>query len=117
MFFINKEFTLYVFIFLPIYFITSYFYFKKQSKDYSLLEEKEGKMTNVLQENLTGIRVVKAFANEKYEIKKFNKALDEYTNVWQRTTYRMSTFWGFSDILTYLQLLLVFALLVFVFLF
>lgn len=110
MFFINKEFTLYVFIFLPIYFITSYFYFKKQSKDYSLLEEKEGKMTNVLQENLTGIRVVKAFANEKYEIKKFNKALDEYTNVWQRTTYRMSTFWGFSDILTYLQLLLVFAL-------
>ena len=67
-------------------------------------------MTNVLQENLTGIRVVKAFANEDYEINKFNNSLDEYTNVWKRTTKRMSTFWGISDVLTYGQLLLVFIL-------
>ena len=107
---INTEFTLYVFIMLPIYFITSYLYFKKQSKDFSALEEKEGQMTNVLQENLTGIRVVKAFANEDYEISKFNNSLDEYTNVWKRTTKRMSTFWGISDVLTYGQLLLVFIL-------
>ena len=107
---INTEFTLYVFIMLPIYFITSYLYFKKQSKDFSALEEKEGQMTNVLQENLTGIRVVKAFANEDYEINKFNNSLDEYTNVWKRTTKRMSTFWGISDVLTYGQLLLVFIL-------
>lgn len=107
---INTEFTLYVFIMLPVYFITSYLYFKKQSKDFSALEEKEGQMTNVLQENLTGIRVVKAFANEDYEINKFNNALDEYTNVWKRTTKRMSAFWGISDVLTYGQLLLVFIL-------
>jgi ABC-type multidrug transport system fused ATPase/permease subunit len=74
----------------------------------SILEEKEGKMTNVLQENLTGIRVVKAFANENYEIEKFNKSLDEYTSIWKRTTKRMSVFWGISDILTYTQLLYVF---------
>ena len=55
---INAEFTLYVFIMLPVYFLTSYFYFKKQSKDFIDMEEKEGQMTNVLQENLTGIRVV-----------------------------------------------------------
>ena len=110
---INTEFTLYVFIMLPIYFITSYLYFKKQSKDFSALEEKEGQMTNVLQENLTGIRVVKAFANEDYEINKFNNSLDEYTNVWKRTTKRMSTFWGISDVLTYGQLLLVFILSIF----
>ena len=107
---INKEFTLYVFIMLPIYFLSSYFYFKKQSGDYVEMEEKEGQMTNVLQENLTGIRVVKAFANEKYEINKFNNSIEEYTSVWKRTTNRMSTFWGISDFLTYLQLLLVFAL-------
>ena len=107
---INKEFTLYVFIILPIYFLTSYFYFKKQSKDFIDMEEKEGQMTNVLQENLTGIRVVKAFANEEYEINKFNNSLNDYTKVWKRTTNRMSVFWGVSDILTYLQLLLVFVL-------
>ena len=95
---------------LPIYFISSYFYFKKQSNDFIAMEEKEGEMTNVLQENLTGIRVVKAFANEKFEINKFNNSLEEYTSVWKRTTKRMSTFWGVSDILTYTQLLLVFVL-------
>ena len=110
---INPEFTLYVFIMLPIYFLSSYFYFKKQSNDFNDMEEKEGQMTNVLQENLTGIRVVKAFANEKYEINKFNNSLNEYTSVWKRTMKRMSTFWGISDVLTYTQLLVVFVLSIF----
>ena len=74
-------------------------------------------MTNVLQENLTGIRVVKAFANEKYEINKFNNSLNEYTSVWKRTMKRMSTFWGISDVLTYTQLLVVFVLSIFFILF
>ena len=110
MFLIDVEFTIYVCIILPVYFISSYIYFKAQSKDFERLEDKEGKMTNVLQENLTGIRVVKAFANEKYEINKFNNSLDEYTSVWKRVTKRMSNFWGVSDVLTYTQLLVVFIL-------
>ena len=110
MFLIDVEFTLYVCAILPVYFISSYIYFKAQSKDFEMLEEKEGKMTSVLQENLTGIRVVKAFANEKYEINKFNNSMDEYTSVWKRVTKRMSSFWGVSDVLTYSQLLLVFGL-------
>ena len=107
---ISAEFSLYVFIILPVYFISSYFYFKKQANDFNKLEEKEATMTTVLQENLTGIRVVKAFANENHERNKFNKAIDQMSNVWKKTTSRMAIFWGFSDILTYLQLLLVFIL-------
>ena len=110
MFLIDVEFTIYVCIILPIYFISSYIYFKAQSNDFEKLEEKEGKMTNVLQENLTGIRVVKAFANENYEINKFNNSMDDYTSVWKRVTKRMSSFWGISDVLTYTQLLVVFGL-------
>ena len=44
---INPEFTLYIFIMLPIYFLSSYFYFKKQSNEFVAMEEKEGEMTNV----------------------------------------------------------------------
>lgn len=110
---INAEFTMYVLFMLPVYLLSSYIYFKKQSKDYTEMEEKEGKLTTVLQENLTGIRVVKAFANEKYEINKFNKSLDDYTHVWKKTTKRMSMFWGISDWLTFGQLLFVFALSIF----
>lgn len=110
MLFINAEFSLYVFIVLPIYFISSYFYFKKQSNSFEEMEEKESKATTVLQENLTGIRVVKAFANEEHENQKFSTAIDEYSSVWKKVTYRMSIFWGISDILTYVQLLVVFIL-------
>ena len=107
---INTEFSLYMFIVLPVYFISSYLYFKTQSKDFTLMEETEAVMTNVLQENLTGIRVVKAFANEEHEIEKFNKSLGGFTAVWKRVTIRMSVFWGISDFLTYGQLLAVFIL-------
>jgi len=110
MFAINVEFTLITLSFVPIYFITSYFYFKKQSNDFQTMEEKDGAMNNVLQENLTGIRIVKSFANEAYEINKFNKAVDEHASVWQRVTRRMATFWGISDDITFLHLLLVFIL-------
>lgn len=113
MLWINVEFSLYVFIMIPVYFLSSYVYFKKQSNDYSLLEVKEGKMTNVLQENFTGIRVVKAFANENYEMNKFNQSLNDYTFIWKKTAKRMSSFWGMSDILSYFQLLLVFGLSIF----
>lgn len=110
MLFINVKFSLCVFIMLPVYFIFSYIYFKSQSKDFNLIEQEEGKVTNVLQENLTSIRVVKAFANENYEINKFNKAFDKYVNVYRKINFKMARFWGFSDFLTYIQLILVFIL-------
>jgi len=110
MFLIDVKFSLYIMIFIPIYFISSFIYFKTQANDWSRMEEKEAIMTNVLQENLTGIRIVKAFANEKYEISKFDSALGNFTSVWKNTTKRMSAFWGVSDFLTYGQLLLVFVL-------
>lgn len=110
MFLINVEFTAYVFIILPVYFISSYFYFKSQEKDFTHMEVAEGKMTSVLQENLTGIRVVKAFANEKYEIQKFNQSVGIFTKWWDKVNKKSSLFWGVSDFLTYLQMVLVFAL-------
>lgn len=113
MFFINVEFTAYVFLILPIYFITSYVYFKSQERDFTHMEVAEGKMTSVLQENLTGIRVVKAFANEKYEIKKFNESVGNFTKWWDRVNKKSSLFWGVSDFLTYFQIIVVFGLSIF----
>ena len=107
---ISVEFSLYVFIIIPVYFLSSYFYFKTQSSHFSQLEDKEAIMTTVLQENLTGIRVVKAFANENYETDKFNKSIDDMSSVWKKITTRMGVFWGVSDFTTYLQLLVVFVL-------
>lgn len=110
MFIINSTFTLIAFIIIPIYFLVSFLYFRSIEKDFTSTEEAEGKMTTVLQENLTGIRVVKAFANEKYEINKFDSSIDLYTNRWAKVNNKMSLFWGCSDFLTYLQLVITFAI-------
>lgn len=107
---INPLFTLIAFVLIPVYFFVSFFYFKSIEKDFTKTEKAEGKMTTVLQENLTGIRVVKAFANEKYEIEKFDKSLDDYTTNWDKVNKKMSLFWGCSDFLTYLQLVITFTI-------
>ncbi|MCL2522198.1 MAG: ABC transporter ATP-binding protein/permease [Erysipelotrichales bacterium] len=89
----------------PLLFIFSFFYFKWVAKDFQELEEKEGQLTSVAQENITGIRVVKAFANEKYEIKKFDDSVEDFSTTWQRLMKKISFFWGFSDGVIFFQLL------------
>ncbi|MFA6843951.1 MAG: ABC transporter ATP-binding protein, partial [Bacilli bacterium] len=85
-------------------------YFSRNSKIFTDMEEAESKMTAVAQENLTGIRVVKAFANEKYEISKFKQVIDKMMNAWRTIMAKMSTYYGIMDGITYLIMLLSFVL-------
>ncbi|MFQ5420453.1 MAG: ABC transporter ATP-binding protein, partial [Anaerolineae bacterium] len=58
-------------VIMPVIFATSVIFFKKVSERYEAFQEQEGKLSTTLQENLSGIRVVKAFARQPYEIDKF----------------------------------------------
>ena len=107
---INPKFSLCVLLPLPLLTVFTFFYFKKQNKLWEKTEEYEGKMMNVIQENYTGIRVVKAFANEEYEIKKFNNAMDKYMESWDVPNKKMSTFWMLNDLVSYGMQLLTFVL-------
>jgi len=51
---------------------------QKVKKSSFITQEKMGSITSVLQETLSGIRVVKAFVMEKFEIKKFMNATKDY---------------------------------------
>jgi ATP-binding cassette subfamily B protein len=51
----------------------SFFFFRKVSKAYEKYQEQDATLSTTLQENLTGVRVVKAFARQEYEINKFDK--------------------------------------------
>lgn len=88
----------------PILFIFSYFYFKKMEPMFIKLEENEGQLTSIAQENLTGIRVVKAFSNESHEISKFKKAVHQYTSSWMKQMKKISLYWCVTDVLTFSQL-------------
>ncbi len=70
-------------------------------------DENEGKLSAMAQENLTGVRVVRAFGQERNEIDKFNAQNDHYTSLWENMAKVLSQFWSVSDILSGIQVMLV----------
>ncbi len=90
---------------IPIIVVVSAWFFKKVSKAYEKYQEQEAKLSTTLQENLTGVRVVKAFARQGYEMDKFEK--DNWEKFLRgRKLLRMhSLFWPLSDLLCGFQML------------
>lgn len=90
---------------LPLIVVASFFFFKRISKAYAAYQEQEATLSTTLQENLTGVRVVKAFARQEYERKKFEKDNWEKFVRGRRLTRMHSLFWPISDIVCGFQLL------------
>ncbi|MFA6627061.1 MAG: ABC transporter ATP-binding protein [Bacilli bacterium] len=90
-------------IVVPINLVMSVIYFQYIKRKFTLIEESEASMTTVLQENVNGVRVVKAFSNENYEIDKFDKQSRRYSEESVNFSNAMSVYWGVSDGLINLQ--------------
>ncbi len=90
---------------LPAVLVASIFFFKRISKVYEQYQEQEARLTTTLQENLSGVRVVKAFARQPYELAKFEKEnWKKFEN--GRSLMRMqSLFWPVTDIICSFQML------------
>jgi ABC-type multidrug transport system fused ATPase/permease subunit len=65
---------------IPFVALAGYIFDQRQSPNWKLVREQYGVMNTVLQENLTGLRVVRAFTREDYEVKKFDDVNKEYYN-------------------------------------
>ena len=70
-------------------------------------DENEGKLSAMAQENLTGVRVVRAFGQERAEMDRFTKQNDYYTSLWVKMAKVLSRFWSVSDIFSGIQVMLV----------
>jgi ATP-binding cassette subfamily B protein len=81
----------------------SFFFFRKVSKAYEKYQEQDATLSTTLQENLTGVRVVKAFARQEYEINKFDKDNSEKFKRGKRLLLMHSLFWPVSDIISSAQ--------------
>jgi ATP-binding cassette subfamily B protein len=92
-------------IVMPVIFITSIFFFKKVSERYEEFQEQEGKLSTTLQENLSGIRVVKAFARQPYEIDKFEADNFERYRRGRRLLMMHAFYWPSTDILSGTQMI------------
>lgn len=70
-------------------------------------DESEGVLSTIAQENLTGVRVVRAFGRENFERERFEKQNEEYTSLWIRLCRTLSDFWAIGDFTSCIQVLLV----------
>jgi ATP-binding cassette subfamily B protein len=102
---LNVQLALLSVIVVPFVITVSVFFFRKVNKAYEAYQEQEATLSTTLQENLTGVRVVKAFARQDYERDKFEKENLEKFQRGRRLMLMHSTFWPLSDILCGAQML------------
>ncbi|MBU1141013.1 MAG: ABC transporter ATP-binding protein/permease, partial [Firmicutes bacterium] len=95
---------------VPFVAVSSIIYFVKIDKIFMNIEHTESKMMTVIQENLSGSRVVKAFANEVYEIEKMDSKNREYANALKRANKIVAVYWGVMDFVGISQYLLIIAI-------
>ncbi len=93
--------------FIPVLVGYSMFFHIKARASFKRCDENEGILSTYAQENLTGVRVVRAFGKEKYERDKFDKQNEYYTGLWVRLEKFMAMFWTTTDFIAALQLLLI----------
>lgn len=77
--------------------IFGYVYIKRVRHLFQRFDEAEGRVTSVVQENLTGLRVVRAFRRQEHEIGKFAVPNQEYRDLGLRLIRLMAIYWSVSD--------------------
>jgi ATP-binding cassette subfamily B protein len=82
----------------------AYVYFRQVRASFKLVEEAEGALTGVVQENLTGIRVVRAFSRHDHERAKFAAPNASYRDRALHLIKLMSWYWSISDIVAISQI-------------
>ena len=110
MFSMNVPITLAAAAFFPVIIGYSAFFHSRIGKRFQDADEAEGALSSTVQENLTGVRVVRAFGREKYEIDRFDQKNNAYSDLWVYLGKLMSVFWASGDLITNLQVLTVMVL-------
>lgn len=93
--------------FFPIIILYSLFFHNKIAESFMEVDAMEGKVSAIAQENLTGVRVVRAFGREKYEKERFECQNEEYMNTWIGLMKLLSKFWATGDLISGLQVMLI----------
>lgn len=100
---IDKPMTAISFVLTPPILVYGFIYFRSVQSSFKLVAEAEGELTDVVQENLTGIRVVRAFARHDHEREKFARPNAAYRDTSLHMIKLMSRYWGSMTAITETQ--------------
>ena len=107
MFSMNVKLSLISLAFIPIVGLSSGVFYRKISKRFQAADEAEGELTTCAQENLTGVRVVRAFGREKFELDRFQGKNERFSALWIKLGKLLSVYWASGTLLTCLQVMVV----------
>lgn len=95
---------------MPVILFYSSLFGKRIGSRFKDCDEAEGVLSAAAQENLTGVRVVRAFGREKYERDRFGKLNAAYRDLWLKLANLMAGFWGVGDFIAGVQIMLIIVL-------
>lgn len=93
--------------FIPLTLAYSVVFYILTAKKFRAADECEGELTSIVQENLTGVRVVRAFGRERFEVDKFNKKNEEFSYLWIKLGHVLGLNWGIGDVISFVQIAVV----------
>ena len=100
---IHVKLTLISLILIPPLFGLAFWFFHWVQKLFREADEADGRLSAMLQESLTGVRVVRAFGRQRYEDKRFNVCVDAVHDESMRINRVMAVYWAGSDMLSMAQ--------------
>ena len=89
---------------IPLVFVFAVVFFVRIRRAFKLSDESEGRLSTTLQENLTGVRVVRAFARQSHEISKFETKNVEFRDLTFRLIQMLAVYWASSDLICLVQI-------------
>lgn len=107
MFSMNVRISLVALTFIPIVILYSGIFFSIIAKKFLEADIAEGQLSTAVQENLTGVRVVRAFGRESFEVERFEKRNERFADLWIRLGHIQSYYWAIGDLITGLQIMTV----------
>jgi ATP-binding cassette subfamily B protein len=110
MFTMNTTLAVVSLLFIPLIVGYSAFFHTRIHRQFRVADEAEGDLTVKVQENLTGVRVVRAFGRERYELDEFDRKNQTFADKWIDMGYTLGLFWGVGDAASCLQMLTVICL-------
>lgn len=101
----NLELSLVVLLFVPVVVVYSVVFYSLIAKRFTKADEAEGALSTVVQENAAGVRVVRAFGRERFEMERFLEKNEAYADLWIRLGTLSGLYWGVGDFITGLQVI------------
>jgi len=104
MFSLNVTMAIVVTVYMPFVLGYTIFFFYRIASKFLAADEAEGALMVRVQENLTGVRVVRAFGREIYETDRFDEKNEDFAWKWTKLGGTFGLYWGIGDTVSFFQM-------------